>query len=173
MTEPVFGVDAATTNAGLDQWAADIQAKAERYSAMEREVTAVTATESSSDGSIRVTVDSAGAIKDLQFTEDLKRLPATRMAELVLTTMRKAQARISDQVAEIVQTRVGDDPETTEAVVGAYRARFPDPEPEQDEADGTMRLGQVDEDDQPGERPRPPRRPRPEDDDDFGGSIFH
>ncbi|MGH3861913.1 YbaB/EbfC family nucleoid-associated protein [Actinokineospora sp.] len=99
MTEPVFGVDAATTNASLDQWAADIQAKAERYSAMEREVTAVTATESAGDGSIQVTVDSAGAIKDLQFTEDLKRLPATRMAELVLNTMRKAQARISDQVA--------------------------------------------------------------------------
>ncbi|WP_436495175.1 YbaB/EbfC family nucleoid-associated protein [Actinokineospora sp. HUAS TT18] len=169
MTEPVFGVDAATTEAGLDRWAAEIQAKADRYNAMQQEVTAVTATQSSPDGSVTVTVDSAGAVKDLQFTEDLKRLPAARMAALVVDTMRRAQAKIADQVSEIVRERVGDDEQTTDAVVGAYRARFPEPEPER--ADPTMRVGRLDEEDDQPERPRPPRRPN-SDDDDFGGPIL-
>ncbi|SDE01209.1 YbaB/EbfC family nucleoid-associated protein [Actinokineospora iranica] len=147
MTEPAFGVDAATTNAGLDRWASEIQAKADRYNAMQQQVTAITATASSQDGTVTITVDSAGAVTAIHFTEDLKRLPATAMADQVLTTMRAAQAKITDQVTEIVQTTVGDDPATAEAMISAYRSRFPEP-------DATV------------DRPT-------DDDDDFGGSIFH
>ncbi|MEU5852872.1 hypothetical protein [Saccharopolyspora shandongensis] len=64
------------------------------------------------------------------------------LAESVLTTMRQAQAGIRDQVAEVMSATVGDDTETVDAVVSAYRERFPDPETE----DGAERRPPDDED---------------------------
>jgi DNA-binding protein YbaB len=175
VTEPQFGVDAATTEAELDRWATEVQAKADRYGELQREVTAVSATALSSDGSVTVSVDSGGAILDLRFTEQLKQLPASRMAEMVLTTMRRAQAKIADQVSEIVRERIGDDPVTADAMVNAYQSRFPDPEPEQPENPAQkQQIGTLEEDEEPtAERPRPRSRLSDDDTDEFdGGSIF-
>lgn len=177
VTEPGFGVDAASTNERLDRWAEAIAAKAERYTAMQQEVQATTASEQSADGSVSVTVDSGGAIVDLRFTDELKRLPTSRMAEVVLTTMRRAQARIADQVAEIVQTRVGDDPETAAAMTETFRQRFPQPDPETATDEDEWRIGDVEESEEDVQRTeRPPSRSRRTengDDDEFGGPVLN
>ncbi|MFI0469368.1 MULTISPECIES: YbaB/EbfC family nucleoid-associated protein [Saccharopolyspora] len=142
MSEPVFGVDGARTEEEIRRWAAGIQAKADRYQQMQQQVTAVKATAESRDGVVRVTVDSAGAVTDLQITDDARRMSGAGLAESVLTTMRQAQAGIRDQVAEVMSATVGDDTETVNAVVSAYRERFPDPEAE----DGAERRPPDDED---------------------------
>lgn len=131
MGEPVFGVDGARTEEEIRRWASDVQAKAERYQQMQQQVTAVTASAESRDGVVRVTVDSAGAVTDLQITDDARRMSGAGLAEAVLTTMRQAQAGIRDQVAEVMAATVGDDTETVNAVVSAYQQRFPDPEAEE------------------------------------------
>ncbi|PKW19528.1 YbaB/EbfC family nucleoid-associated protein [Saccharopolyspora spinosa] len=128
MGEPVFGVDGARTEEEIRRWAAGVQAKAERYQQMQQQVTAVTASAESRDGVVRVTVDSAGAVTDLQITDDARRMSGAGLAEAVLTTMRQAQAGIRDQVAEVMSATVGDDTETVNAVMSAYQERFPDPE---------------------------------------------
>jgi hypothetical protein len=57
-------------------------------------------------------------------------MSGSRLAALVLSTMRLAQARITDQVADVLRHTVGDDPATVASMVASYRQRFPEPEPE-------------------------------------------
>jgi DNA-binding protein YbaB len=130
VSEPNFGIDGARTEEELDRWAAGVAAKAERYQDMQRQVTAITATDSSRNGIVTVTVDSSGAVTDLRITDQVRNLPGSEVAALVLSTMRRAQSRITAQVAEVMRATVGDDPQTVNAVVSTYQERFPEPEPE-------------------------------------------
>ncbi|WP_051386131.1 YbaB/EbfC family nucleoid-associated protein [Actinokineospora inagensis] len=177
MSQPSFGGDGYQTEQELRRWSADIAAKAERYQSMQAEVARVTVTESSRDDVVRVTVDATGAVTDLVISDKAGEIPGAELSTLVLTTMRRAQSKISEQVAEAMQRTVGDDPQTVAAVVGSYRERFPEPEDDaQRPTDSTvdeMRLGRVDDHDAEQTRPDRPRRPRPDDDgDDWGGSSI-
>lgn len=63
--------------------------------------------------------------------------------------MRSAQAQIATRMQEAMAPALGGDSATMNAILGGYREKFPEPEPEGAE---------------------PPRRgPQPGDDDDFGG----
>jgi DNA-binding protein YbaB len=149
VTEPNFGSDGPRTELELERWAAGVAAKAERYQDMQRQVTAVSSTETSRDGVVTVTVDSAGAVTDLRITDQVRNLAGAEVAQLVLTTMRRAQSRITEQVADIMQTTVGEDSQTVDAVVSNFRNRFPEPEPEQPSR-GVVRerrIGHQDDDD--------------------------
>jgi DNA-binding protein YbaB len=168
VSEPNFGIDGPRTELELERWAAGVAAKAERYQDMQRQVTAVSSTETSRDGVVTVTVDSAGAVTDLRITDQVRSLPGAEVAQLVLTTMRRAQSRITEQVAEIMQTTVGEDAQTVDAVVSNFRNRFPEPEPEPTghRAVEERRISYNEEDEDPRpRRPRPPRRPSTDDDD--------
>lgn len=151
MSEPNFGIDGPRTELELERWAAGVAAKAERYQDMQRQVTAVSATETSRDGVVSVTVDSAGAVTDLRITDQVRGMAGADVAQLVLTTMRRAQSRITGQVADIMQATVGDDTQTVDAVVSNFRNRFPEPEPERPRGHDVVqdrRIGyQNDEDD--------------------------
>ena len=149
MTEPTFGFDGARTEQELQRWAAGMTAKAERYQEMQRQVTGVTSAATSRDGVVTITVDSGGAVTDIRFTDGISRLTGDALSRLVSETMRAAQSRITDQVAEIMRTTVGDDHETVNAVVSNYRERFPEPEPENPEPRGRRRgdIGEIDDDD--------------------------
>jgi DNA-binding protein YbaB len=149
VSEPNFGIDGPRTELELERWAAGVAAKAERYQDMQRQVTAVSSTETSRDGVVTVTVDSAGAVTDLRITDQIRGMPGAAVAQLVLSTMRRAQSRITEQVAEIMQTTVGEDTQTVDAVVTNFRNRFPEPEPEERGHDVVQdrRIGRNDEDD--------------------------
>ncbi|WP_219823976.1 YbaB/EbfC family nucleoid-associated protein [Actinokineospora auranticolor] len=179
MSQPSFGGDGFQTEQELRRWSADVAAKAQRYQEMQAEVARVAVTESSRDDVVRVTVDATGAVTDLVISDRSRELPGAELAGLVLTTMRRAQSRITDEVADVMTRTVGDDPQTVAAVVGSYRERFPEPEPEPERPTAStveeMSLGHVEDSDSPArpERPRPPRRSDPDEDDDWGGpSIF-
>jgi DNA-binding protein YbaB len=182
MSEPVFGVDGARTEQELDRWAAQVAERAERYQDMQRQVSAISSTESSSDGVVRVTVDSGGVLTDLRITDAARELAGQQLASLVLTTMRRAQSRLTGQVAEIMETTVPEDAQTVDAVVSGYRQRFPEPEPEDPRPDviDELVLGELEEDgprstrrsDPTERRPRPSSRNDDDDDDSGGGSIL-
>ncbi|HEY8371897.1 MAG TPA: YbaB/EbfC family nucleoid-associated protein [Pseudonocardiaceae bacterium] len=169
MSEPLFGLDGPRTEEELRRWAAAVEEKARRYQEMQRQVAAVSVTETSRDGAVRVTVDSSGVVTDLVISDAVRTMSGAQISALVLSTMRRAQARISDRIAEVATATVGDDPETVDAMVTTYRERFPEPEPEPDDRPRSpvteIRFGEEDEEE--GNRPRrpaPSRRP-PEDDD--------
>ncbi|WP_233158257.1 YbaB/EbfC family nucleoid-associated protein [Actinokineospora bangkokensis] len=172
MSQPQFGGDGYQTEQEVRRWAADVEAKAQRYQQMQAEVAAVSVTESSRDGVVRVTVDATGAVTDLDIGDRHAELSGAELSREVLTTMRRAQSRITGSVAEVMERTVGDDPQTVAAVVGSYRERFPEPEPEDGRHTGSpVEEISFDRPDDPGPgtqppRRRPPRRPRPDDDDD-------
>jgi DNA-binding protein YbaB len=183
MTGPNFGDNnigdnAAAVNARLDQWVADAKAKAQRYQEMQAEVSRVSATESSPDGVVAVTVDANGALTDLRITDRVRELSGAQVAAAVLATIKRAQSRLPDRVAEVMQSTVGDDQAAVDIVLANYRGRFPEAEePEQPRGSDEYRLGRLAEDDStpPPRPPRPAPRRRPADEDDgwdAGGSVL-
>ena len=96
----------------------------------------VSVTESSPDGGIKVTVNSGGVLTGLVITDEAADAPGARIAEQVLATMRRAQARIAGRMDEVLRETAADDPGLRERVLGVYHDRFPEPEPDKKTARG-------------------------------------
>jgi DNA-binding protein YbaB len=185
MSDPLSsaGPDAA---ARVDQWVARAKAKAARYQAMQAAVGQVSVTESSQDGVVTVTVDSAGNVTDLRITDQVKEMSGARVSSAVLATLRRAQSRLPERLGEVMAAIIGDDQRTMDTIVGNYRSKFPEP-PEEEQAEepppaaeNVRRIGGI-EAETP--QPRPERRPAGNrekdsdngddgDDEDFGRSYL-
>ena len=129
-----------SASAGIDAWVAQAKAKAERYQEMRVQAQSISVTEV--EGPVTVSIDSGGNVTDLRIKDH------DELARAVLLTMRRAQARLPEKLAEVMAETIGDDKQTVDTVVGTYRARFPEPQTE--------------------ETPRPPKS---DDDDDFGSVM--
>jgi DNA-binding protein YbaB len=163
----------------LDQLVAEAKAKAARYQEMRAGVEQVTVTESSSDGLVTVTVDAGGVVTDLRLTDRIAEHSGAQVAAIMLATMRRAQARLGERVARIVQDTVGDDQAVLDKVTSSYHSRFPAPAPEEEPGGPRppveeMSIGTVEE--EPRIPAPPPARPRPrageDGEDEDGGSVF-
>jgi DNA-binding protein YbaB len=154
----------------IEQWADQVAQKAERYQAMQARVAEITVTESSSDGAVRLTVASSGVVTDLELSDRATEQPARQLAAQIMDTMRRAQGKLSGQVAEVMQASVGDDQETVAAVVSSYQQRFPEQPDDEAPPVGSeqMRIGQVEPDDGT-PRTQPTRRWRPPGEEDDNG----
>ncbi|MEU5695092.1 YbaB/EbfC family nucleoid-associated protein [Actinosynnema sp. NPDC020468] len=146
-----------------------LQRQAARYGELQGRLDRTAVSAASPDDAVRVTVDASGAPTAIAFTERFRALDTEAMAALVLATVRQAQVRLRDRVAELTAETVGDDAPGQDIVAG-YRTRFPDPPEAEDQA---VRVLRFDNEDTPAPpAPRPPR-PRPTgDDEDFGGGGF-
>jgi DNA-binding protein YbaB len=118
----------------IAQWAEGFAAKAGRYQAAQAQIEQIRTSATSQDGAVRVTVRADGSITDLEFSERIRTLPLRELSARILTTMRSAQAKVVDQVAETMTDQLGDeDAQTRTLMLDEFRSRFPDPEPEDDE----------------------------------------
>jgi hypothetical protein len=124
----------------LESWTASVNAQAERAAQLSSRVAALTGVAESNDGSIRVTVGSSGQVEKLELDDRVQRLRGEELARQILTVMRKAQARLSTQVADEVQATVGADTETGRAVIHSFETRFPQ-QTDDDEQEGGGRYG--------------------------------
>jgi DNA-binding protein YbaB len=172
MTGSMFaGASPEETGRRVEEWAEQFAAKAERYQWMQAQVAQVSSTEASPDGAVRVTVDSSGVVTDLVLSDRALQLRPQQLSTQILDVMRRAQSRLTGQVAQVMQQTVGEDRATVQSVVASYEQRFPEPPPEAgpEGYGGDLRLGEL-EDDTPPPRPTPPpqRRPRRTDEDDDG-----
>jgi hypothetical protein len=59
-------------------------------------------TESSTDGTVRVTIDSSGAPIDLALTGKIDGMPPSEVAALVMACMRRAQQQLAGQLQQAV-----------------------------------------------------------------------
>lgn len=145
MTGSMFtGASPEQTERQVQQWAAEYAAKADRYQQMQQQISQVSATESSPDGAVQVTVDSGGVVTDLVLSEKAGQLRPQQLATLILDVMRRAQSGLTDRVQQVMQDTVGDDEATVQAVVTNYRQRFPQPpEPQPRSYGSDMRLGDI------------------------------
>ncbi|GAA2661968.1 hypothetical protein Adu01nite_94730 [Paractinoplanes durhamensis] len=127
---PVSDVDAAEE--WLDSWVGQVNAQAQRSVELSRRVAALTGSAESRDGAIRVTVGSAGQVERLELDDRVRELSGPRLAQEIMSVMRRAQAALSGQVAEQVRETVGEDTETGRAVLHSFDSRFPVSREEED-----------------------------------------
>jgi DNA-binding protein YbaB len=171
MAEQTFGAGGAAAGARLDQLVSDARAKAERYQAMRVAAGQVSATGSSPDGIVTATVDSGGNVTDLRITDRVREFSGEQVAAAVLAAMRHAQAKLAERLRAVMTATIGDDQNTIDTIVGKYREKFPEPEPDQppqayesatpiDEPVDPLRTPR-----QQHPAPRPPQAPTDEDDD--------
>ncbi|MFF1612095.1 YbaB/EbfC family nucleoid-associated protein [Amycolatopsis sp. NPDC058278] len=108
----------------------------------------VSATATSADGAVTVTVNTAGALQELSFGPRADELPRTRLAQAVLAAARRAQLDAAQQLTGIMAPVIGEHSEAMEFL----KEQIPAPEV-------------------PEERSGEPRR-KPPSDDDFGSPIL-
>ena len=124
--------------ASLDQWAAGLTAKAEKYESVARRTGDLRLSATSVSDLVKVTVRADGSVTGLEFGPKARTVPMPELAELILGTMRRAQAGIAGRVGEVLADELGDDdPQTRELMLADLRGRFPDPgdEPPASESD--------------------------------------
>lgn len=91
-----------------------------------------TATVESRGGEAVVTVDYSGGLAALQLSYDAMRLTASSLASVILGTSRRAQAKMAQQMVDMVKGTYGSDSETAAFIGGAYSEQFPE-QPEDEE----------------------------------------
>ncbi|MGW5717376.1 YbaB/EbfC family nucleoid-associated protein [Amycolatopsis sp. NPDC003865] len=109
----------------------------------------VSATATSADGAVTVTVGTSGALQELTFGPRADEVPRARLAQAVLATAKRAQLDAARQLTAVMAPVIGADSDAMQFL----REQIPEPEiPD-------------------GEPRREPRR-NPPADDDFGGPIL-
>ncbi len=152
----------------IDDWTKKLEESAARYQALADRMQGQTVTERSKDGTVQVTVDSQGLLKNLVITENAS---TKRMAEVSAEVMRLVQ-RAQSRIPELLQQAMADTTGTADAaashIVEDAMSTFPppppEPEPQYPEPDRVRRFGPEDTEEPPRPRPRRPgtrpRRPR-------------
>ncbi len=94
---------------------------------LSQQIQATVATVESDGGEAVVTVDHSGGMAGLRLTERAMRLSPADLAEIILTTSRRAQAKMAQQVVEVVHETYGSESDTASFIAGAYTTQFPEP----------------------------------------------
>src|SRR3954452_6233968 len=94
----VSDIDAAEE--WLDSWVGQVNAQAARSVELSRRVAALAGSAQGRDGAIRVTVGSAGQVERLELDDRVRELSGPRLAQEIMSVIRRAQAALSGQVAE-------------------------------------------------------------------------
>lgn len=113
------GEQAAEVWLGVAEQAED---RAASYERLAEQVEAIAVTETC--GLARVTVDAAGRVTALALTDNLRGAPGGQVVADVMTAMRGAQARLSEQMAALVEVTVGPDDRVGAGMTEQLRHRF-------------------------------------------------
>ncbi|WP_406638267.1 YbaB/EbfC family nucleoid-associated protein [Amycolatopsis sp. WGS_07] len=175
----------------VEGWTKQLQQTAARYQAMAERMQGQTVTERSKDGSVEVTVDAKGLLKNLVLADSAAGKKMAEVSAEVMRLVQRAQARIPELLQQAAAETVGGD-QTTETLVADAQRTFPAPPPEEpaeSASDRVRRFLPEDAEEAGAATPPPPARPAAppppppqqqrrrrsssDDDDDFGGSILH
>ncbi|MDQ2788502.1 MAG: hypothetical protein DLM60_11660 [Pseudonocardiales bacterium] len=168
----MFDTDPDEMERRLSKWAQGFADKAEQFKAMRSHVEQVQVTESSRDGTVRVTVDSRGALTGLAFTDRIREASPPELAAAVMSCLRRAQQQLAPLVQETMQATVGGDDPVVDKVVSGYQERFGEDLGQRSSGPDPMVLGLgVIEDDNPpqnySQAPRRQPRAAPPDDEEY------
>ena len=156
----MFDTDRDRMQHRVSEWAQGFADKAAQAKIMRAQVEQIHATATSSDGAVRVTVDSDGLLTDLAFTDMVREVRPPELAAQVMACLRRAQQQLAPKVRETMQATVGGEQQLVDNVVSSYRERFGEDLSRLGSATdpGMLGLGAIDEDDTP---PRHSRHRRP------------
>ncbi len=174
----------------IDDWTKKLEESAAKYQALADRMQGQTVTERSKDGSVQVTVDSQGLLKNLVIAEAAGQKRMAEVSAEVMRLVQRAQSRIPELLQQAMAETTGTTDPAANHIVGEAMSTFPppppEPEPSYPEPDRIRRFGpeDVEEPPPPPQRPQAPpppppqqqqprrRRPAEDDDDDFGGPIL-
>jgi hypothetical protein len=169
-----------------EEWLSSFEAKvaevAQKAAEFKENLETAGATESSADGSLRVTVAPNGALTDLSISDSAMRGSGGELAEQIMRLARKAQRSAAVHVAEAFAPLAGEDSESLRMVTGFIPPEEDEPGPDEP---GEGRRGYAFTESpeepapprfqppaaRPAEPPDPPSRQRstaPDDDEEFG-----
>ncbi|MGI5503383.1 YbaB/EbfC family nucleoid-associated protein [Lentzea sp. CA-135723] len=127
----------------------------------------LTGAATSSDGAVTVSVSAGGALLSLSFGTKADDMPKDRLAALVMSTAKRAQAQAVSQIATIMAPLIGDNSEAMQFV----QSQIPHIDVPDEPAPPTPPQFVVNEEQQEAASqpppPRPARRPAEDDDTDF------
>ena len=121
----MLGRDVDDAEEWVRSWSTQVSGRAEAAAALADRVAGLTASATSADGAVRVSVASSGNVTGLALADEVRSLAGADLAAQIMTVMRRAQAGLSEQVAEAVDETVGADTETGRAVLESFAQRFP------------------------------------------------
>ena len=166
----------------IDDWTKKLEESAAKYQALADRMQGQTVTERSKDGSVQVTVDSQGLLKNLVIAEAAGQKRMAEVSAEVMRLVQRAQSRIPELLQQAMAETTGTTDPAANHIIGEAMSTFPPPPPEPDRI---RRFGpeDVEEPPPPPQRPQAPppppqqqqprrRRPAEDDDDDFGGPIL-
>lgn len=117
--------DAANPSGGLDAQIARLREQAEK---VQEQIRTATATVSSSDESVTVTVAAGGAVTDVRFGNRAYQRPPQQLSALLMQVIGKAQRQVSTEVSTAFAGLVGKD-SAAMSVLDEFQP--PEPPPEQ------------------------------------------
>ncbi len=141
-------------------WERQVADNARRFQELTERVARLRITESSPDGTVRVTVSASGLLTDLVLRDSRYPRPASEVAAQVMDCLQRAQARIPDLLQHEIATTVGTQDPSAHLLVDDARRRFPAPPPRPEQ----RREPEVVPPQAVPVAPRQPNRPRDEDD---------
>jgi DNA-binding protein YbaB len=156
---PFEGMDHDDVLRTLRERAADVEERARRMSAG---FAAATATASSPDGAVTVTLSPTGALQDISFSAKAAGHKPEALGPLVMSAVHAARRQASAKLTETLEGTFGD-PSTMDF----FRKFVPEPEPPAKPARRAPDDGAVLR-----RRPGGPRPPEPPDRGDAGGGIL-
>lgn len=123
MENPFAGMDPETMLRTLKQEADRMEAKARR---LQEDLAAATATVTSPDGAVTVTLSPTGALQDISFSDKATNHRPSTLGPLVMKTVQTAQRQVADKVSESLSQQLGG-----EQTMDFMRQFVPQPPPEQ------------------------------------------
>ncbi|MBC6449109.1 YbaB/EbfC family nucleoid-associated protein [Actinokineospora xionganensis] len=109
----------------LEKLAGDLEQRGRRFIDLHQKMNALSVTETSADGSVRVTVDGNGVPTELTITERGRGTDPARLSSELMSCMQRAQVKLRARVEETTRETVGED-EAATPILNQYAARFPD-----------------------------------------------
>ncbi|MFL6127138.1 YbaB/EbfC family nucleoid-associated protein [Actinophytocola sp.] len=155
MANPFEGLDPDAMLRELRQQAADLETKATQ---LQTDLASASATATSPDGAVTVTLSPTGALRDISFSAKTAAHKPEALGPLVMKTVRAAQREVSNRVATSLASQFGD-PETMDFI-----SQFmPEPEPPKRDRGATEDFEAPVLRKRQGGTPKAPERRRPDD----------
>lgn len=109
MSVPDYEAGYQASRALIDSWGARAQEQVARADALQREMEQLSITRWSPGREVGVTIDSAGLLRDVEFTEASRTRSAAALSRLLLTALRSAMGELRTRAEEIAAEHVGPD----------------------------------------------------------------
>jgi DNA-binding protein YbaB len=122
----------------MSSYLQEVQELATKAEEAKKQLKQLTGSLTSSDGSVTVTVNAAGALQQLSFGPRADQMSKPQLAALIVSTARRAQIQAAQQVTSILAPLVGEDSDAMRFV----REQIPvPPEPEPVPAPSDQQFG--------------------------------